>query len=156
MTQRYSKSSRGRAEIAARSKLPRTTRNLLLIIDDTRAATKWIDLIQGATAADIELLLAKGLIEPAHAADAATHMVPTESLESAVASLSYDQLYKLLTSQAKDRLGLVKGFKMVLQVEKCSSLPEMQALTVRFVGMVREVQGDGAATKMRRALGMAA
>jgi hypothetical protein len=69
--------------------------------------------------------------------------------------LNYDQLYGLLTSQAKERLGLIKGFKMVLDVEKCSGLAELQTLAVRFVGLVREVQGDGAAKKMRLALGMA-
>jgi hypothetical protein len=156
MANRFSKTESGRAEIASKGgKLPRTARNLLLIIDGTRAATNWIELIHGATVADIELLLAKGLIEPAHA-DAAKHLVPTQSLESAVATLSYDQLYGLLTTQAKERLGLIKGFKMVLDVEKCSGLPELQALAVRFVGMVREAQGDSAATKMRLALGMGA
>jgi len=151
MAQRYSKTSSG---VKGGGRLPRTTRNLLMLIDGTRAATNWIELIHGATAADVELLLANGLIEPAQAADEL--LVPTRSLESAVASLSYDQLYDLMTSQAKERLGLIKGFKIVLEVEKCSSLPELQALAVRFVGMVREVQGASAATKMCQALGMAA
>jgi len=151
MAQRYSKTSSG---AKGGGRLPRTTRNLLMLIDGTRAATNWIELIHGATAADVELLLANGLIEPAQAADEL--LVPTRSLESAVASLSYDQLYDLMTSQAKERLGLIKGFKIVLEVEKCSSLPELQALAVRFVGMVREVQGASAATKMCQALGMAA
>ena len=152
MAQRYSKTSSG---VKGGGRLPRTTRNLLMVIDGTRAATNWIELIHGATAADVELLLANGLIEPAQT-DADEPLVPTRSLESAVASLSYDQLYDLMTSQAKERLGLIKGFKIVLEVEKCSSLPELQALAVRFVGMVREVQGASAATKMRQALGMAA
>jgi len=152
MAQRYSKTSSG---AKGGGRLPRTTRNLLMLIDGTRAATNWIELIHGATAADVELLLANGLIEPAQT-DADELLVPTRSLESAVASLSYDQLYDLMTSQAKERLGLIKGFKIVLEVEKCSSLPELQALAVRFVGMVREVQGASAATKMCQALGMAA
>ena len=156
MTQRYSKTDRGRGEIANRgSKLPRTARNLLFIIDRTRAATSWIDLIHGASAADVELLRAQGLIEPA-APDAAKHPAPIRSLESAIASLSYDQLYGLLTSQAKERLGLIKGFKMVLDVEKCNGLPELRALAMRFVGAVREAQGDGTAAKMSLALGMTA
>jgi len=156
MTLRFSKTDSGRAEITKRGgKLPRTARNLLLIIDGTRAASNWVELIHGASQADVELLLAQGLIEAARV-DAARPNAPTQTLEAAIAGLNYDQLYGLLTSQAKERLGLIKGFKMVLDVEKCSGVAELQALAVRFVGLVREVQGDGAAKKMRLALGMAA
>jgi hypothetical protein len=155
MAQRFSKTDSGRAEISGRGgKLPRTARNLLLIIDSTRPASNWVELIQGATQADVELLLAKGLIEAARV-DVTLPIAPTQTLEAAIAGLNYDQLYGLLTSQAKERLGLIKGFKMVLDVEKCSGLAELQQLAVRFVGMVREAQGDGAAKKMRLALGMA-
>jgi len=155
MTLRFSKTDSGRAEISSRGgKLPRAARNLLLIIDGTRAASNWVELIHGATQADIELLLDRGLIEAARV-EASRPNAPTQTLEAAVAGLNYDQLYGLLTSQAKERLGLIKGFKMVLDVEKCSGLAELQTLAVRFVGMVREVQGDGAAKKMRLALGMA-
>ncbi|HEY2930010.1 hypothetical protein [Piscinibacter sp.] len=155
MTLRFSKTDSGRAEISSRGgKLPRTARNLLLIIDGTRAASNWVELIHGATQADVDLLLDQGLIEAARV-EASRPNAPTQTLEAAVAGLNYDQLYGLLTSQAKERLGLIKGFKMVLDVEKCSGLAELQTLAVRFVGLVREVQGDGAAKKMRLALGMA-
>jgi hypothetical protein len=132
-TQRFSKTESGRAEISNRGgKLPRTARNLLLIIDGTRVASNWVELIHGATQADVELLLAGGLIESAHV-DIARPKAPTQSLEAAIAGLSYDQLYGLLTSQAKERLGLIRDFRMV-----------------------RDVQGDGAAKRIRLALGMAA
>jgi hypothetical protein len=158
MTLRFAKSEAGRAEIKSSThKLPRSARNLLLIIDGTRPASDWTQLIHGASEADLKLLLEAGLIEPAQA-DAArgSRGAPAATLGEAVSALSYDQLYGLLTSQARDRLGLIKGFKMVLEVEKCSGLPELQALAVRFVGMVRDAQGDGAARQMRLALGMAA
>ena len=156
MTHRFAKTERGRAEIANRgAKLPRSARNLLLIIDGSRAASNWVELIHGATAADIDLLLAKNLIEAVQV-EAAKQAAPKQSLEAAIASLSYDQLYGLLTSQAKERLGLVRGFKMVLDVEKCGGAAELQALAVRFVGMVRDVQGEGAARKMQSALGVVA
>ncbi|MGE5115525.1 MAG: hypothetical protein ACM3N6_03430 [Betaproteobacteria bacterium] len=156
MTQRYAKTEAGRAEIKSTThKLPRSARNLLLIIDGTRPASDWTQLIHGATAEDLKRLLAEGLIEPAQA-DAARGVRGAATLQQAIATLSYDQLYGLLTSQARDRLGLIKGFKMILQVEKCSGLPELQALAVRFVEMVRDAQGDSAARQMRLALGMAA
>ena len=63
MTHRFAKTERGRAEIANRgAKLPRSARNLLLIIDGSRAASNWVELIHGATSADFDLLLAKNLI----------------------------------------------------------------------------------------------
>jgi len=156
MALRFSKTETGRAEISSRAgKLPRSARNLLLIIDGSRPASNWVELIHGATSADIDLLLAKGLIEEAQVESGRVQAAPKQSLEAAIATLDYDQLYGLLTSQAKERLGLLRGFKMVLEVEKCSNVAELQALAVRFVGMVREAQGDGAARKMQSALGMA-
>jgi hypothetical protein len=156
MTQRFAKTEAGRAEIkSSTKKLPRSARNLLLIIDGTRPASDWTQLIHGATEEDLKRLLEEGLIEPAKADATRDARGSASSLGEAVAALSYDQLYGLLTSQARDRLGLIKGFKMVLQVEKCAGLPELQALAVRFVDMVRDAQGDGAARQMRLALGMA-
>ena len=155
MTQRFAKTETGRAEIKASTrKLPRSARNLLLIIDATRPASDWTQLIHGASELDLTRLLEEGLIESVQLES--VRGTPVASLNDAVAALSYDQLYGLLTSQARDRLGLIKGFKMILEVEKCAGLPALQALAVRFVDRVREVQGDGAARQMRLALGMAA
>ena len=155
MTQRFAKTETGRAEIKASTrKLPRSARNLLLIIDATRPASDWTQLIHGASELDLTRLLEEGLIESVQLES--VRGTPVASLNDAVAALSYDQLYGLLTSQARDRLGLIKGFKMILEVEKCAGLPALQALAVRFVDMVRDVQGDGAARQMRLALGMAA
>ena len=156
MSPRYAKTEAGRAEIkSSTNKLPRSARNLLLIIDGTRPASDWTQLIHGATEEDLRHLLAAKLIEPSEG-EAARGTRGAATLEQAIGALSYDQLYGLLTSQARDRLGLIKGLKMVLKVEKCSGLPELQALAVRFVEMVRDTQGDGAARQMRLALGMAA
>lgn len=159
MATRFSKTDAGREEIKANArKLPRSARNLLLIIDGNRPATDWCQLIHGATPADIERLLAEGLIETTRSdrSSSTSTSAPAATLAQAVAQLSYDQLYGLLTSQARDRLGLIRGYMMVLEVERCSGLPELQALAVRFVELVRNAQGDAAARQMRLALGMAA
>lgn len=155
MSQRYAKTTKGREEITSKSgKLPRTARNLLLIIDGTRPATTWAALIHGSSQADVAYLVEHGLIEAVQAEPMRTH-VPVNSVEAAIATLGYDQLYNLLTSQAKERLGLIKGFKMVLDVEKCANESELRKLAVKFVGMVKDVQGEPAAKTMRLALGMA-
>jgi hypothetical protein len=157
MTQRFAKTESGRAEIKSSTrKLPRAARNLLLIIDASRPASDWTQLIHGASELDLTRLLEEGLIETVQAEARGTRGASAASLNEAIAALSYDQLYGLLTSQARDRLGLIKGFKMILEVEKCAGLPALQALAVRFVEMVRDAQGDGAARQMRLALGMAA
>ena len=156
-TLRFTKTDSGRNEISNRAgKLPRAARNLLLIIEGSRPASNWVGLIHGASQADVDLLLSKGLIEECRMDPAKRQTVaPLQSLEAAIATLNYDQLYGLLTSQAKDRLGLIKGFKMILDVEKCSGEAEMRALGVRFVGMVRAAQGEAAARQIQMALGMA-
>ncbi len=158
MGRRFSKTAAGRDEIKSRAhKITRTARNLLLIVDAARPGSDWVALIHGATPADLDLLLEQGLIEVAHVdAPGAERAAPARSMAEALGALSYDQLYGLLTSQARDRLGLFKGLKTVLEVEKCSGIADLQALAVRFVDMVREAQGDGAAKQMRVALGMAA
>lgn len=158
MSQRYEKTQAGRDEIKANArKLPRSARNLLLIIDGKRPGSDWCQLIHGGSPADIQRLLQEGLIVTAqHAQRSGEPATPAAAtLAQAVAQLSYDQLYGLLTSQARDRLGLIRGYKMILDVEKCAGLPELQLLAVRFVEMVRNAQGDDAARQMRLALGMA-
>lgn len=156
MSARYAKTARGREEISNRSgKLPRTARNLLLIIDGTRPALQWTALIHGASQADIDCLIAAGMVEETRT-EPSVRASSINTLEAAVASLHYDQLYNLLTSQAKERLGLIKGLKLVLEVEKCSDEAALRKLAVKFVELVRNAQGEGAARTMKLALGMAA
>jgi hypothetical protein len=155
MDHRFAKSDAGRQEIKAKSRsLSRTARNLLLIIDATRGAGDWMQLVHGATEADLRQLMAEGLIEPAKAP--AGHL-PTRSatLAEAVGKLTYDQLYNLITSQAKERLGLIRGFKMVLDVEKCADIDALRALALVFFEQVKNQQGESAARAMRTALGAA-
>ena len=157
MQRRFIKTDAGRDEIKSRThKITRTARNLLLILDAARPGNDWVNLIHGATVTDLDLLLEQGLIEIARSDTHDGAGAPAKTMAEAINSLSYDQLYGLLTSQARDRLGLFKGFKMILEVEKCNGVVELQSLAVRFVDMVRDAQGDGAAKQMRLALGMAA
>ena len=47
----------------------------------------------------------------------------------------------------------IKGYKMVLEVEKCPDVPALKALALRFVELLQESQGEAAARQMREALG---
>jgi hypothetical protein len=172
MDARYVKTEAGRAEMRERRlALPRQARLLLVIIDASKSSADWVAAVNGSSQADIERLLASGLIE-AHVAPArAAQPTPASTRASAgasqaarepstpspnmpalsdtalaelVQSLSYRQLYDLLTAQARPRLGLINGYRMVLEVERCSGAEEVRALALRFVESVRQAQGaDG-------------
>ncbi len=178
MDARYVKTEAGRAEMKERRLgLPRQARLLLVIIDASKTSAEWVAAVNGSSDADIERLLAEGLIEPhggaaraaapaAPSAPAASAPAPQPAAEPApavareptkpspnmpalsdtalaelVQSLSYRQLYDLLTAQARPRLGLISGYRMVLEVERCNGADEVRALALRFVEAVRQAQG---------------
>ena len=168
MTARYAKTEAGREEIRARAHaLSRPARNLLLIIDGSRSGAEWLQMVAGTGADDLAELLRAGLIaELAAPPRAAAPAVPSAAappsadeaaeLARVLESLSYRQLYDRLTSEARPRLGLIKGYRMVLEIEKCSGADEIRKLALRFVDELRAAQGDAAAREFRRSLGESA
>lgn len=162
MDQRFVKSAAGHEEIKTKARqLSRGARNLLLLIDAGKTGAEWVGLINGATEADLQLLVSEKLVDavvPAQQVSGAAAVAQRRerilaSLEQALADKSYQELYDLLTHQAKERFGLLKGYKMVLEVEKCPDVPALKALAMRFVDLLQEQQGDAAARQMRAALG---
>lgn len=156
MAERFVRTDAGRQEVHDRAApLSRAARNLLLIIDASKTADQWLTMVHGSTTADVQQLLDCGLIAAAGMAAAPTTAParPPRTLEQALETHGYAALYELLTQQARARLGLVKGYRMVLDVEKCNGPAEIRALAARFVGMVREVQGEAEARTLRRQLG---
>lgn len=146
----YVKTEAGRAEIKARSlTMSRSVRNLLLMIDGGKSAAQWLGLVQGIVAADVEYLLAQGLIADAAPAPAAGS---TFTSEADLSPLDYEQLYGFLTRHAKQYLGLMKGYRMVLDVERCGDLATLRLLGQRFVAEVTQAQGEVVADQVRRAL----
>jgi hypothetical protein len=171
MNQRYRKTDAGREAIRSRSAaLGRPARNLLLIIDDSRTGLEWLALVASATEADLAQLLEQGLVAPT-----ADVMVPAQApepapvppsaitsvdlplhgltLDEALQALGYRALYDVLTAQARARLGLIKGYKLALDIEKCSGIDELRALARRFVQELENTQGPEAARALRTALG---
>lgn len=174
LTHSYHRTEAGRAEVKARLLgLSRSARNLLLVLDASRPASAWLGLVQGASAADLEQLLEHGLVAdvnaPAEApvtvaatapsaAPAAADAMTTSSSEAAGASaqspLAHAELYDFMTRHAKQHLGLIKGYKLVLEVERCADLAALRTLADRFVQDVQQAQGEMAAEQVRRALGI--
>ena len=149
---RYAKTEAGRAEITGKAlPLSRPARNLLLIIDASRTAEAWLGLVQGATPADLQALLHAGLVDTRTAAPAAQG-TPRMSLAQALESKSYQVLYDRITAEARPRLGLLKGYKLILDVERSGGPAEIRQLAQRFVEQVRIAQGDAAALALAQVL----
>jgi len=164
----YVKTERGRAEIKARAlPLSRSLRNLLLMVDEGKTGRDWLGLIQGISEADLLYLIEQGLIAPAGgpaaAASAAAALAPEPASPGndlagrplpALSTLDYQTLYAYLTGNAKKHLGLIKGYRTVLEVERCGDIAALQQLAQRFVEEVQQAEGMGAAERVRRDLGM--
>jgi len=160
LASRYARTEAGRAEIQRRAvPLSRPGRNLLLTIDASRSAEAWLGLVQGATAADLRALIDAGLVAEAQAAAGvpgpaapAAGAPPRMSLAQALETKGYQALYDRITAEARPRLGLIKGYKLILEVERCSGPAEIRALAQRFVEQVRAADGDTAAVALAQVL----
>lgn len=165
MSSLLAKTAAGQQEIRARTlALTRPARTLLVLADGTRSGEALLGMVQGATAADLEHLVASGLIE--HAAAAAPS--PRRSAEPArtaptlaepepqqpASDLGYQELYDSLNALCREQLGLIKGLRFSLDIEKADGIDALRDVARRFVGEVQKVKGDSAAQMSRRALGM--
>lgn len=180
---RLAKTDAGRAEIRARAlPLSRAARNLLLVIDASKPAGDWLGLVAGVTRVDLEALVSQGLIAPAAgqapvaaapvaAVPPAAGLLPggwahTQPADLPPASppaaepvadgimLDRAQLYTYLSGAATKLLGPFKGYAFALEVERCDSLAELQALARQLVERVQKAKGDAAADAVRQALGL--
>ncbi|WP_457444149.1 hypothetical protein [Roseateles sp. P5_E4] len=171
----YSKTDAGRAEIRARTlPLSRTARNLLLVLDASKAASDWLRLVAGASEADLEMLSQHGLIAPqgaggqpraaapspaapvaASPAPAASAAAPAPSMPAGGSPLlDRAALYTYLSGEATKLLGPFKGYAFALEVERADSLSALQALALQLVERVQKAKGEAAAAAVRDALGL--
>ena len=172
---RLGRTALGQREITAKTMtLARPARNLLLIIDAKRSAGDWLGLVRGTTLDDLQQLLAAGLVAPvgaaagvgaratpaaAAAADLPATAAPGLQITTARMSLgdallgqSYRLLYDRLTAEARAQLGLIKGYKLILDIERCSGPDEIRLLAERFVEQVRALHGDTKARALAQRL----
>ena len=150
----YVRTEAGKAEIRAHSiKLSRPARNLLMVIDASCTGDKWITKVTGSTPADLDVLIAAKLIAPQGGGGAAKTVYQRIPVDVAVRDWTYDALYTLLTHEAKERFGLIKGYRLILKIEGCSDLAGMQAVALDFVEQIRKAHGEDSATRFRKQLG---
>ena len=180
MSSRYVRTPAGQAEIQARTRqLSRPVRNLLLVINDSRTIEDWLVQVHGVTPDDVAMLRSEGLIAEAagggkagkptdlretaatRAAAATPAPAPAPAPESAdwgrtqqvIRGAGYNALYDALTSVGTAKLGLVRGYRFVLEVEKCSGPDELRALALKFAEQLRAEHGMAAVGELTYAIG---
>lgn len=176
----YAKTDAGQAEIRQRSQaLARHARTLLVLADGSRSGEQLLAMVQGAGPQDLAALLEAGLIAEVSgsrsARTAAATATPTAAAAPAAApaasaapeppstqpgdvevdvELSYAELYDSLNALSKEQLGLFKGYKFALEIEKADGIQGLREVAVRLVDEVHKAKGESAAQMVRRALGL--
>jgi hypothetical protein len=149
----YVRTEAGKAEIRARSlQLSRSARNLLMVIDASCTGEQWIAKVLGSSQADLRQLLAAKLIAVSNE-PVVRSVVQRVTLEAAVREWTYDALYTLLTHEARERFGLIKGYRLILKIEGCANLQGMQDVALGFVEQIRKAHGEEPAARFRKQLG---
>ena len=166
----FTKTDAGQNEIRERAHaLQRHSRTLLVLVDGSKTAEQLLGMVQGASPADLAVLVDAGLIAevggsrraPAAAASAASAApaapataAPAEAASGVDENLSYRELYDSLNALSKEQLGLFKGYKFALEIEKADGVTGLREVALRLVDEVQKVKGDSAAQMVRRALGI--
>jgi hypothetical protein len=147
--------------------LSRTARTLLVLADGARTQEELLQFVRGAEPGDIEALITAGLVvassapasaakradtAPGSASDAPA-AAPVEA-QPADAALAYQELYAALNLLCRDHLGLIKGFRYSIEIEKAAGLDELKGVARRFVADVEQVRGPATALMVRRALSL--
>ena len=169
------KTEAGSAEIRERGHaLTRQARTLLLLADGTRSGEQLLGMVQGSSASDLTLLLQSGLLvetsagrssrsaAAAPAPSAASSgpvsvpppVEPPSAADEPITALGYQELYDSLNALSKEQLGLFKGYKFALEIEKASGIDELRIVAQQLVEEVQKAKGDSAAQMVRRALGL--
>lgn len=149
----FVRTAAGRAEIREhRLPLSRSARNLLMVIDASCTGVEWIGRVHGSSLNDLAQLVAMSLVDFASPAGARTVQRPV-ALEEAVRDWSYDALYTLLTHEARERFGLIKGYRLILKIEGCTNQAGMQDVALEFAAQLRKAHGEEVAARFRRQLG---
>ena len=150
----YVRTEAGKAEIRAHSiKLSRPARNLLMVIDASCTGDAWIGKVNGSTPGDLDVLLAARLIVPKDGDGGRRWYTSASRWTWPCATGCTRRCCTLLMHEAKERFGLIKGYRLILKIEGCSDLAGMQAVALDFVEQPRKAHGEESAARFRKQLG---
>jgi hypothetical protein len=172
MVTRFEKTLEGHREIRDKSRrLARSARMILVLSDGLRSSEELLRMVNGSSAADLALLLDAGLIavvggfgpdavdRSARDTERASQQFAEEAASEAArddaeGGLDYNELYDSLNALAKEQLGLFKGYRFTLEIERANGIDELREVARHFVLEVRKAKGESAAQMVRRALGL--
>jgi hypothetical protein len=148
LTERFVRTEAGKAEISHRShSLSRPARNLLLMIDSSVSGQAWLDRVSGSGLDDLRELIDADLVECVVPSGQ-----PPTCLDAALEGWTHDALYTLLTREAKERFGLLKGYRLILKIEGCADLAGLRRVAHEFVNRIAKEHGEESAARFRRQL----
>lgn len=75
--------------------------------------------------------------------------------QQVIRAAGYTALYDALNSIGKAKLGLVKGYRFALEVEKCSGPDDLRVLALKFAEQLRTEHGMAAVGELTYAIGAA-
>ncbi|RZS46862.1 hypothetical protein [Sphaerotilus mobilis] len=69
-------------------------------------------------------------------------------------ALSYTELYDSLNALLRESLGLFRGYRYTLRIEKAQNIAELEQVARDFIDEVQRVRGESMARMVQRALGL--
>lgn len=108
------------------------------------AASKPVDLRDGSAAPKPAT---------AAAAESAAGDADWTRTQQVIRLAGYNSLYDALNSVGKAKLGLMRGYRFALEVEKCSGPDELRALALKFAEQLRAEHGMAAVGELTYAIG---
>lgn len=119
------------------------------------AAPAVVKAVVKTTTVDIPVDIREGGVAakaPA-AAPAAGNDADWARTQQVIRGAGYTALYDALTSVGKAKLGLMRGYRFVLEVEKCSGPDELRAFALKFAEQLRTEHGMAAVGELTYAIG---
>ena len=130
------------------------SRQLLCCLDRALGADAWISTIKGAQLGDAVPLIAHELVRVTRSSIDAEHGCAEQRLLETIRAMSSEALYDLLTGQAKLRLGLMRGFRLILALERSNTREARQHLAIWLtLDLCRRQDVDGLRVMVERVLG---
>jgi hypothetical protein len=75
-------------------------------------------------------------------------------LSSGSTGLGYTELYNSLNALMRETLGLFRGYRYTLRIERAQNIAELEAVAHEFINEVKHVRGESMARMVQRALGL--
>lgn len=151
----FSRKIEGREEPARPElDLGASSRQLLCCLDRALGADAWISSVKGAQLGDAVPLIAHDLVRVSRSSLDAVQGCAEQRLLEAIRAMSSNDLYGLLTGQAKLRLGFMRGFRLILALERSDTREARQHLAIWLtLDLCRRQDIDGLRALAERVLG---